>query len=109
MRYCRIAIAGLVGTLSALSQASAQSFDCKVDRGRTEQAICGDAQLREMDQRMANLYFSIQADNTGRRHRRLKHDQGEWLKERNDCGANVRCLRRAYAERIRELEDALGD
>src|SRR5689334_2321214 len=111
MRYCRKAVIGLLSTILVPSQVSAQggpSFDCKTDRGRTEQAICANSDLRQMDLTMAKLYFSVQADNTRRRYRRLKRDQVEWLAERNACGANVRCLRRAYADRIKELEDALA-
>jgi uncharacterized protein len=110
MRYFKLSAAILIGFTFLPLHAGAQngpSFDCKADRGRTEQAICGDYELRQMDLTMANLYFSIQADNTGRRYRRLKRDQGTWLRERNECGSNVRCLRREYRDRIRELEAAL--
>jgi uncharacterized protein len=110
MRYWKILVAILVSTVLFSSLSSAQlgpSFDCKTDRGKAEQAICGNDELRQMDLAMANLYFTIQADNTRRKYRKLKKDQVEWLKERNDCGANVRCLRRAYRERIGELTEAL--
>lgn len=110
MFYCKVIAAALVSSLLFASYASAQrgpSFNCRTDRGRAEQAICGDDGLRQMDLAMASLYFAIQSDNAGRKYRRLQKEQVEWLKDRNECGSNARCLRRIYRDRIRELADAL--
>ena len=88
--------------------AAGPSFDCHTDRSPTEQAICGDPELGDLDSEMARLYFQIANDSSGRYYRRLKRDQRDWLKDRDDCGAHVGCLRAVYRDRIRELRDVLG-
>jgi uncharacterized protein len=72
-----------------------------------EQVICANEDLGALDQKMAQLYFRIANDSTGRYYRRLKLDQRLWLTERNGCGANVRCLRSTYRARIEEFQQAL--
>src|SRR3990172_13025605 len=88
--------------------AVAQSFDCRTNRGAAEQTICAYDDLRDLDNEMARLYFSIANDSTGRYYSRLRNGQREWLQNRDDCGANARCLRRLYNDRIEEFREILG-
>lgn len=83
------------------------SFDCHTNTSLTEQVICANEDIAELDQQMAQLYFQVANDTTGRYYRRLKGDQRAWLSERSGCGANVRCLRSTYRARIDELEREL--
>ena len=79
---------------------NAQSFDCRTNTGAAEHTICANDDLRDSDNEMARLYFSIANDSTGRYYKRLRNGQREWLQDRDDCGANARCLRRLYNDRI---------
>jgi len=94
---------------SALSQPGRAdpSFDCHTNLGLSEQTICANADLAHLDTDMSQLYFSIANDTTGRYYRRLKRDQRQWLRDRDDCGANVRCLRIIYRARIQEFNGIL--
>lgn len=83
------------------------SFDCHTNWGVAEQTICANPDIASLDTQMSDLYFSISNDSTGRYYRRLKRDQRAWLRDRDDCGANVRCLRMIYRARIQELSDIL--
>jgi len=93
---------------SAVPVAAGPSFDCHTNTSLTEQVICANPDLGDLDTEMANLYFQLSNDTTGRYYRRLKQDQRQWLAERDSCGANVRCLTATYQARIQELREARG-
>ena len=84
------------------------SFDCHTNKSLTEQVICADAQLGDLDTEMANLYFRLANDSRGRDYQQLQAEQRDWLKERDSCGADVGCLRAIYRDRIEVLDDMLG-
>ncbi len=84
------------------------SFDCHTNRSPTEQAICNDPELGDLDTQMAQLYFQVSNDAAGRYYRRVKQDQRAWLAERDDCDGRVGCLLRAYRARIDELRQEIG-
>ncbi len=99
----------LAAAISAYqSRASAASFNCMnvEDMNAAEQTVCVNHRLGALDERLDSWYrraliragyFEQTAD--------VREDQRAWLAERNACGANVGCLRRAYVRRIRELKD----
>lgn len=99
----------LSATISVLSQpASAASFSCMniEDMNAAEQTVCTDRRIGALDERLDSWYrrAKIRAgyfDQT----EWLRTEQRQWLDERNACGADVRCLKRAYRSRIRELEN----
>jgi len=80
----------------AAHDASAQSFDCGKARLATEIAICESARLSRLDEEMASLYFGlphyVRQD--------IKRLQRRWLRRRNACGYDRRCIARAYRRRI---------
>lgn len=89
--------------------AAGPSFDCRTNHSPTEQAICGDPELGDLDSEMAQLYVQLANDSRGRFHERLQAEQRDWLKDRDDCGAHVGCLRAVYRDRVQVLRDLLGD
>jgi uncharacterized protein len=38
-----------------------------------------------------------------------KDRQFQWLKQRNSCGANTPCIKRAYAQRQQQLDQLLQE
>ncbi|WP_434710345.1 hypothetical protein J3P75_10800 [Pseudomonas sp. R1-1] len=82
----------------------ASSFDCAAAVSKTEKAICSDAQISELDDKLATLWHSTLAKVANAK--TLKTDQRQWLKNRNACGDSAACLRRAYLMRLAELEHA---
>lgn len=78
------------------NDASAQSFDCGKARLDAEIAICESARLSRLDEEMASLYFGlpqyVRED--------IKGAQVRWLRRRNACGYDRRCIARAYRRRI---------
>jgi uncharacterized protein len=90
------------------SPASATSFSCMnyENMNAAEQMICDNHRLGALDERLDSWYrrAKIRAgyfDQT----KWLRDTQAAWLAERNACGFNVRCLKRAYRSRIRTLKD----
>ncbi len=90
------------------SPASAASFSCMNydDMNAAERTICDDHRLGALDERLDSWYrrAKIRAgyfDQT----EWLRATQRAWLASRNVCGANVRCLKHAYYQRIRDLKN----
>ncbi len=82
----------------------AASFDCTKARTRVERMICDDAQVSELDRRLAGYYAGAQQHfkDSGEC---LKRDQREWLRGvRNACGS-LECLKSAYLNRLAELDE----
>jgi uncharacterized protein len=95
----------LAGTEVYAQGAKGPSYDCKTNRGKAEQTICNNAYLSQLDLAMAALYYCIVSDQSRRQYKSLKDDQRDFLRDRDSCGDSVRCLRKAYRDRIEELKD----
>ncbi len=96
MRVVLMAAAILAVSMGGVS---AQSFDCAKARLDTEVAVCDSARLSRLDEEMASLYYGLPhyvRKDIGREQRRL-------LRRRNACGYDVRCIARAYRQRIGAL------
>lgn len=79
-----------------VSGASAQSFDCDDARLDAEFAICDSSRLSCLDEDMSALYYDL--PNAVREE--IKGSQLRWLRRRNACGYDRRCIARAYRRRI---------
>jgi len=80
---------------------SAQSFDCDKARLDTEYAICDSPRLSRLDEEMSSLYYDLPRYVRNE----IKRSQLRWLRRRNACGYNRRCIARAYRRRIEFLLD----
>lgn len=81
----------------------AASFDCTRADTAAEIAVCANPELNRLDEELAVLYRSLLNELPFRQADRVQQDQRSWLKARNSCGAEVRCLRARYQERIARL------
>ncbi len=83
------------------ASAKAQSFDCRFAKLPAEYAICDFADLGELDVDMATAYGMRMRqlkyyENNYRKARAFRRWQRAWLRQRNRCGYNPHCIRRAY-------------
>lgn len=83
--------------------AQAASYDCTRASTPAEIAVCANPELNQLDEELAVLYRSLLNDLPARQADRVQQDQRSWLKARNSCGAEVRCLKARYQERIARL------
>ena len=105
----RVLLAMMLAILLAptliVSEAQAQSFNCRYARTADEVLICQDDELSTLDVRMSNSYFRLRNGIYGRRRAALESDQAAWLRSRMDCGRDRNCIADSYRQRIRELRD----
>ncbi len=70
----------------------------------TEIAICSTPELARLDVTLAKLYTAKRQSTYNDLSREaLRNDQRAWLKARNRCRGNRRCVERQYLRRIEEL------
>jgi uncharacterized caspase-like protein len=79
------------------------SFDCAVDRGEAEVAICSSAALSRLDNELSDSYKRAMASLVEPARGALVREQRAWLGERNQCRSDLRCLAARYQERIARL------
>ena len=87
--------------LFAASAAQASSFDCTKAASPSEKAICNDPYTAMLDGELGERWRVALAQVADPK--ALKLDQRQWLKTRDQCAADVGCLRRRYLMRITEL------
>ncbi len=69
-----------------------------------EHEVCLDRELGKLDADMNNLYQRALKTLDAKGVTKLKSEQRAWLKERDACGPDGRCLSAAYKARISALE-----
>lgn len=86
------------------TNAQAASFDCAKARSKTEIAICGDAELSQLDEQLAAAYRSAMKSHPIPSY--VQARQRDWLNLNRYCDpkALVACLRRNYTERVAQLQ-----
>jgi len=80
------------------------SYDCEnTTLNKTEYTICKNQILAEWDLFLYRTYkyaYTIEKDN-----KTLKHSQIIWMKKRNKCKTDKRCIENSYTDRIQTLID----
>ncbi len=101
-----ISISAIISVMifSGATLAIGQSFSCSRAQIPSEYAICNSENLIVLDERMAALFADkrVGADNTSAVNE-ISKDQGNWLKKRNECEQNFKCLEQQYKSRIQKL------
>jgi uncharacterized protein YecT (DUF1311 family) len=85
------------------------SFDCRQARAWDERQICAQADLAELDRRIATAWRAATERATPDQRAQLQTQQRAWLAERRACeGPQAReaqsCVRRVMRARVRDLE-----
>lgn len=79
------------------------SFDCKMANKKSENLICKDLKLAELDRKMVASYKKSLNESKDRN--KIQRTQRDWLKMRDQC-TDVLCIKKAYVERLVELSVA---
>lgn len=83
----------------------AASYDCTRAPRAAEITVCDHADLNRLDEDLAVRYRSLLDRLPSRPAARLRDDQRSWLVARDSCGADARCLRARYRERLARLDE----
>jgi hypothetical protein len=79
------------------------AFNCRYARSRSEQMVCGDGELAQLDRRL-NRAFN-RAVSSGVPYRELRREQDDWLSIREDAARrSPDAVASVYRQRIRELD-----
>lgn len=93
-----------VPILAFSSAASAASFDCnRQGLAADETAICENRNLNDLDVKMVTTFELISGLLPMGNRGELQDQQSAWLTQRQNCGADVDCLERAYEDRITQI------
>lgn len=95
-------------SMNAMRTTEAASFDCKKAKTEIEKTICTNAVLSKLDEEMATHFMRAQTMERKLGQMPNKSAQRDWMLERNKCNVDEQCLRRAYDERIGELQGLTG-
>ncbi|WP_080091875.1 lysozyme inhibitor LprI family protein [Salmonella enterica] len=82
----------------------AASFDCQKAQAADEKAICAHLTLNDKDVEMHTKYQFLKGLFAMGSRDALQDAQQSWLKQRQQCKADVTCLTKAYNERLKQLD-----
>jgi len=107
----RILLAALL--LLPLPALAQPSFDCRQARAWDERQICAQADLAELDRRIAAAWRAATERATPEQRAQLQAQQRAWLAERRACEGPVArdaqsCVRRVMRARARDLDAAVA-
>ena len=91
--------------LMVAAHAHAAGFDCKKALRPIEKAICDDGALSQLDDRLTKAYEDMLGKISDKES--LVVSQRAWLQQRDRC-VDKRCLRRAYEDRLSEVNAVIG-
>jgi len=87
--------------------AAAASFDCdRADLAADEKVICDTRTLNDADVKMVTTFDLLAGLMAMGNRDKMHEDQSAWLKRRQACGEDVDCIRSAYDERLKQLDEA---
>ena len=95
----------LLGVALPTLAVHAASYDCTRANTAAEIAVCANPSLNRLDEDLAVEYRSVLNRLPPRRADMVRDDQRSWLMARDSCGADVRCLRARYQERLARLNE----
>lgn len=97
--------------LFAPGGALSQDFDCTEAFLPAEMAICGDGELQALDEQLSADYSALLARAPDWAADRIRNEQRDWLRLRNDCGYDPQCVAGTYRSRMMDFgawRDRLG-
>ncbi len=95
--------------LVCATPAAAASFDCARAKAPDEKAICATRALNDADVRMDTL-FHVDAQLMAMGGRGdLQEAQRDWMHKRQACKGDIKCLTRAYKDRLADLQAAFDE
>lgn len=105
MKAAIAALAFIVSaTVAPLAQAA--SFDCDAKELKPdEKTICDNRALNDADVKMVTTFDLLSGLLAMGSRGTLQDEQTAWLKKRQECQADAACIKAAYDERLKQLDE----
>lgn len=97
----------LVFIVISTTPAFAAGMDCSRAQSQTEKTICNSDELRERDKHLSDAYDLALITLYAQQRTSLQTAQKQWLKQRDECGADAACIDGRYQSRTEELQRLL--
>ena len=104
-----VAALAVLIVLTGAKNLDAQSFNCRYAHHRDEKLICKDPALAKLDEELASVYRRLILRLPRGEGERLDRDEETFVVVRRQCGEQRACIEQKYRDRIRELQQALGN
>ncbi|TCU17460.1 lysozyme inhibitor LprI family protein [Rhizobium sullae] len=105
-RSLTLAILAISATGLGSGATWAASFDCDAKELKPdEKVICDNRALNDADVRMTTTFNLLSGLLAMGSRGTLQDEQTAWLKKRQECKADVACIKAAYDERMKQFEE----
>jgi uncharacterized protein len=94
--------------LASSSAAFAASFNCKGATSDSEELICSDGVLSQLDSQLSGVYALALNDVVPIKRQEIIREQRKWVTEVRDACNGKECLEKSYLRRISELSNVDG-
>ncbi|MEF0939034.1 lysozyme inhibitor LprI family protein [Rhizobium sp. BR 362] len=106
MRSVSLAAVFFITSLTAVSTSEAASFNCDSRNLQPdEKTICDNRALNDADVKMVTTFNLLSGLLAMGSRGTLQDEQTAWLKKRQACGADAACIKGAYDERLKALDE----
>lgn len=92
----------LVALTSMALTSPASAFDCGKAATAVEKSICGDPQLKRLDDQLADAYAAVKAASTPAEQKMLARSQRRWIAEREYCKGADQGVAACVTDKTRE-------
>ncbi len=93
-------------TLPVSGISAAASFDCDAKALKPdEKVICENRALNDADVKMVTTFDLLSGLMAMGSRGALQDEQTAWLKKRQECAADAACIKTAYDERLKQLDE----
>ncbi len=99
----------VIAILVTAQEAPAQTIDCNDAFTPDETTVCARRGLKRLDRNLGELFEDVVRDAPRNLRYMIREQQAAWVRARNRCRTDRRCIRAHYQARIRELNVTLGD
>jgi uncharacterized protein len=104
-KLCQAAAAAFVmAVCMPAGMSGAASVSCDRANSPAEYSICTGWRLQQLDARMSQKFYALVERAPPNWTYRLRHEQRDWVAQRDACKFDRPCLRKHYRERIRKLD-----
>ena len=98
-----------IGVLLSTADLSAQMIKCNQAVTADEITICNAKRLKQMDRQLGQILKAVLGEAHKDLHYMIREEHAAFLRGRNRCRTDRRCIRRHYNARINELSAMLDE